>query len=58
MSLIDKIKKDIVESHVGSVALVSEPETHTMVLWINDDEPMGVSEISDIDGMSSMGDLP
>jgi hypothetical protein len=49
---------DIVESHVGSVALVSEPETHTMVLWINDDEPMGVSEISDIDGMSSMGDLP
>jgi anti-sigma factor RsiW len=28
---------DEVESHVGSVAVLSEPDTHTMVLWISDD---------------------
>lgn len=43
---------DVVESHVGSIALVSEPETHTMVLWINDEEHMGTAEISDL------GELP
>lgn len=28
---------DEVESHVGSVAVLSEPDTNTMVLWISDD---------------------
>jgi anti-sigma factor RsiW len=28
---------DSVESHVDSIALLSEPETNTMVLWVNDD---------------------
>src|SRR5512143_3131714 len=28
---------DEVESHVGSMAVLSEPESHTMVLWISDD---------------------
>jgi len=28
---------DEVESHVGSMAVLSEPDTHTMVLWISDD---------------------
>ena len=32
---------DVVESHVGSMALLSEPETNTMVLWISDDEGIG-----------------
>jgi anti-sigma factor RsiW len=43
---------DVVESHVESIALVSEPETHTMVLWINDEDPVGVSEINEF------GELP
>jgi len=31
---------DSVRSDVGSLALVSEPETNTMVLWVTEDSPM------------------
>jgi hypothetical protein len=40
---------DEVESHVGSMAVLSEPETHTMVLWISDDA---------IDTPADFGELP
>src|SRR5262245_12808966 len=36
---------DLVESHVDSMALLSEPETNTMVLWLSDDESGGGWEI-------------
>jgi anti-sigma factor RsiW len=35
---------DVVESHVDSMALLSEPETNTMVLWISDEEGAGTEE--------------
>lgn len=39
---------DSVESNVGSLAVLREPETNTMVLWITDGEPLS----------NDFGDLP
>ncbi|OFV90181.1 MAG: hypothetical protein A3J75_00480 [Acidobacteria bacterium RBG_16_68_9] len=36
---------DLVESHVGSLAVLSEPETNTMVLWVSDDEGTTTEEL-------------
>jgi len=39
-SLIDNSAiVDSLDSHVGSVALLNEPETNTSVLWVNEDSP-------------------
>jgi hypothetical protein len=38
---------DSVESNVGSLAVLREPETNTMVLWITDGEPLS----NDIEGV-------
>jgi anti-sigma factor RsiW len=35
---------DSVQSNVESVALLREPETNTMVLWITDDQPLTVDD--------------
>jgi anti-sigma factor RsiW len=39
---------DSVQSNVGNVALLREPETNTMVLWINDNEPAGAEDFGDL----------
>jgi hypothetical protein len=39
---------DSVESNVGSLAVLREPETNTMVLWITDGEPLS----------NDFGDMP
>jgi hypothetical protein len=37
-----------VRSSVGSLALVSEPTTDTMLMWITDDGPMTVDDLGDL----------
>jgi anti-sigma factor RsiW len=39
---------DEVDSHVGSMAVLSEPESHTMVLWISDDEADAAAEVGEV----------
>jgi anti-sigma factor RsiW len=39
---------DEVESHVGSVAVLSEPDTHTMVLWVSDDEISTPADLGEV----------
>ena len=39
---------DSVESNVDSVALLREPETNTMVLWITDDAPVTAGDFGDV----------
>jgi hypothetical protein len=37
-----------VRSNVGSLALVSEPATDTMLMWISDDGPVTVDDLGDL----------
>lgn len=37
-----------VRSNVGSLALVSEPKTDTMLMWITDDGPVTVDDLGDL----------
>lgn len=39
---------DEVESHVGSMAVLSEPESHTMVLWVSDDAVDSSGDVEDL----------
>jgi anti-sigma factor RsiW len=39
---------DEVESHVDSVAVLSEPDTHTMVLWISDDATSSPADFGEL----------
>ena len=47
-SIDNSANLDVVESHVGSTALLNEPETNTMVLWITDDEPQTADVLGDV----------
>jgi len=47
-SIDNSANLDVVESHVGSMALLSEPETNTMVLWITDDEPQTADALGEV----------